>query len=314
MTKLERIEDLYATLHKRFGKIVGRHASKLSDEERTKVCVTLIDNALQDFNKMQELLWTYDWLANPDMADESGSVYRYHHLYKKLTADKCAEMQLYTEVSRVAWDMDMTHAIKMPPFLRHLGKVLDIDNDTLCDFIFEDGHYHFSMRLVACMAMCVLNKNRGVNGVYQDYLSYQIDHYKNEIKNAKTDDEQSDLIGEFMNKLFDMHNHEQIGRMLGLRGWQLGNYDALAGWFQVGFNPRIVKMAKELNEYVKPIMKGEMLDILPETEKDFMNMLYDKMMQLAEKHHVAIYEEQLTFDYIFFNNCHLFEIVFEPED
>lgn len=308
MTRLEVIKKLYESLHEIYGKYMGKHPSRMSVEKRMRMYIKILDEALQDYNKMSTLIWAYDWLSNPDMFDHEESLCGHHALFNRLPADECAEMKMYAELSRVAWDLDMVHAMKMPKFLSHLGKKFDIDNDQLCDLIFEKGHEYFSMQLALCMGMGMLNRHVGVNGIYQDRLAHEIHYYKGSLNSCKTQKEKAEKINKFMNLIFKMHNHEEIGKMLGLRGWQLGNYDAVEGWFYEQFNPRIVRMVKELNAWIAPLMRGENMDILPDTFEEALVMLREKMNSLAEKHEVTLYDEDLTFNYIFSNNCHLFDI------
>lgn len=308
--QLSTLRDIHGQLHRRYAKYIGTHASTMSHEQWADAAVQIIEKALGTDGT--ELLWAYDLLANEELAKShpDKTFYKKHSLFKMLTADECAEMHFYTELSLLFYDMRFAHTMKMPSLLKHLGSKLDIDNDTLCDFLFEPEHPLFSLYLLRCMAKNMLEENVGTNGVIQDRLSEEI--LINDIRHRSGKDKR-EAVESLANLLAQMHNHEKIGRMIGLRGWKLGTYDALMGWFYEPFNPRVVKMAKELNEYITEVKEGSM-SLMPSGPEEFRKMLYRHLMQLAEKHGVTIYEEELTMNYIFSNNTHLYEISFYDEE
>ncbi len=310
---LEQTRTVYNNLHGIYKEFVGEHPSLMTAEEKSAAAVAMIDNAFLTFNGSQQMLWTYDMLSNPDTAD--GGCYSFSgqlQMLRCLGKEAYAEMKFYAEVSSVYYEMYMVHAIKMPWFLKHLGKNLDIRNDKLCDFLWENNHEMFSLRLACCMGKVYMDKQIGVNGIYYDELSEVVFSNK-ETKDSTSREEIVKRRNEVVNTIYHMDNHEQIGRMLGLRRWQLGNYDAIQGWFHEPFNPRIVKMAKELNRFIRSIQYLE-IDIIPDTPQGYVDMLHNKLMSLAEKYEVTIYNEQLTFDYIFGHNSHILPDMDEDEE
>lgn len=310
MEKFSREEHtayLYDLLHKLYMEEIAMDITKLTPRKKIKAAVKLLEKALHDFNFMMTLLYGYDYLANPDMGENGKPVYTDYRVFKNCGLNAAEEMKFFAAVGVMAYGVDRVHSFKIPSFMTTWGKKFTLENQDLVDFIYEKGHEILSLRLAGIIADEILEKNVGVNGIYQDRIAREVHHVK--LADSRADKKKLyDMKINLMYLLFCMHQHEEIGKMLGLKGWGLGNYDALVGYFHEAFNPRVVKMAKELNAWLAPIMKGDVPDLLPNTLEDALQVMREKLTSLAEKHGVVMDDEDHTFNYIFSNNCGLFEL------
>lgn len=309
----EHVKYLYDTLHEIYLNEVGVDINKLTPKRKIKAVVKMLEKGLHDFNFMSSLIYAYDYLANPDMGENGQPVYINYSVFKPFGPNAVAELKFFAEVGTMAYGVDNMHSFKIPSFMTVWGNKFSLDNKELVEFIYEKGHELLSLHLVAIIADEKLDANIRVNGIYQDRIARDIHHVRvgaSRLSPIKI----QDMKINFMYNLVCMHRHEEIGKMLGLRGWQLGNYDAIKGYFTEAFDPDIVKMTKELNAWIAPLMKGENMDILPDTFEEALVMLREKMNSLAEKYGVHLGDEDQTFNYIFSNNCRLFELSLDIMD
>lgn len=312
-TREEHPKYLYELLHGLYEKEIAMDFAKLTPRKKIKAAVKLLEKGLHEFNFMTTLIYAYDYFGNPDMGDNGKPVYTDFRIFKDFGPSAVEEMKFFAGVGTMAYGVDLARAFKIPSFMTVWGKKFSLQNQDLVDFIYEKGHEMLSLRLAAIIADEILEKNVRVNGIYQDRLAHEIMHIK--MGNSKL--RQKELYDKkinFMYLLFRMKQHEEIGKMLGLRGWGLGNYDALVGFFKEAFSPREVRMAKELNAWLASIMRGDVPDLLPKTLEDALQVMRDKLTSLAEKHGVVLDDEDHTFNYIFSNNCRLFELTFNIMD
>lgn len=185
------------------------------------------------------------------------------------------------------------------------GDDFSIRNNKLTDYLWEDGDEGLKVQIVRQMRLAVIYDMMGQNGVIQDELS---DKEMDEVSLEEgTEEELRQEKEDNLNLLYSVDNHLEIGRRLGMTLRGIGTYDALTGYFREAYIPNVLDMANAMNTYLDKVKQDN--DILREDVPTKTELFRKELNTLASKFDVTLWEEELTFNYIFSENNNLLPLV-----
>lgn len=226
------------------------------------------------------------------MVEDAMALYKLENLWpvvdETLLKQMKAEEQILAENDGIAeWTLWFATCLQMN------GEDFSVGNRRLVDFVLRGDFRLLELSLVRMISRSHIKDVMGVNPVVQDKLSDNTQVFEDAMSEMGSDEEAEEARDEMMNLLLDIHDHEEIGKRLGLGKEALGVYDSLRGLLFEGFSPRVVDMAKELWDWLDERVKipGGMTRDAVET----------KIEKLEQKYELMVPVSTMAVDYIMFD-------------